>query len=420
MLANLRNEHMRRLVTTNQHEAATHEGHVNLLALSCLSREWRDMASAIRQESWNKKYLDEARELLEFMQSIDLSNAGAYVAHYTDIVNGLRHLQVLKDENLQRQGIATLHAICFGDAKYRTREIFDVGGLEVIIGAMVMHPTCVPLIEKCCRMMGNMAKWRGEISGQWSSRHSKTAVRVLVDAMRRFPRHVRMHNAAVQCLTTLSTKPDEEPEDPEETQILMPQIYQCRSAILELGGLKAALLGPVDADVCLLLAIFVESEGNETGRWQQVAGRDCIPKVVAGLMRSTVLMHNCIQDDMIPNLQYARASIQMLAKLCQNAHNAEQFVAASSTLVFLDVLSVLRRLQTHFSQMEYDFIDLTCPDIVIPVLQTLVNTLSMDGREQCRMVVPIVEDIVRDTRNVEMKAAGRAVLDSFAHAHPLL
>jgi len=419
MDANLQNDTIRRLVSTDQYEAATHEAHKNLFAFSCLSREWRDMASVIRKETWNNKYLDEAKKLLEFMQPIDSSNAGAYVADYPDIVNGLRHLQVLKNENLQRQGIATLHAICFGGAKYRTREIFDMGGLEVVIGAMVMHPTCVPLIEECCRMMENMAKWRGEISGQWSSRHSKTAVRVLVDAMRRFPRRVRMHYAAVQCLTTLSTKPYEEPEDPEdpeETQIIMPQIYECRSAILELGGLKAALLGPVDADVCLLLAIFVESEGNETGRWQQVAGHDCIQKVVDGLMRSTVLMHDRIQDDVMPNLRYARASVQMLAKLCQNAHNAEQFVAANGTLVFMEVLLALRQLQTHFSPTRIDFMDLTCPDIVIPVFATLVNTLPMDGREQRRTVLPVVESIVQETPNVEMQAAGRAVLESLAHA----
>jgi len=118
----------------------------------------------------------------------------------------------------------------------------------------------------------------------------------------------------------------------------------------------------------------------------------------------------------MPNLRYARASVQMLAKLCQNAHNAEQFVAANGTLVFMQVLLALRQLQTHFSPTRIDFMDLTCPDIVIPVFATLVNTLPMDGREQRRTVLPVVESIVQETPNVEMQAAGRAVLESLAHA----
>ena len=100
--------------------------------------------------------------------------------------------------------------------------------------------------------------------------------------------------------------------------------------------------------------------------------------------------------------------------------SAQQVVAANGTLVFLGVLSELRQLNRQFSHTGLDFMDVKFPDIVISVFETLVNTLPMDGREQRRMVLPVIEHIVQDTPNVEVQAAGRAVLNSLAHAHPFL
>jgi len=389
---------------------------VNLFALACLNKHWRNKAKTLVQHAWNKSYLDEAKKLLEHMQPIETWTAKEYFSEYTHIVNSLRHLQVLKNENLQQQGIGALHVICYGQNHLHAKGIFDAGGLEVVIGAMVMHPTCARLNLDACHMMTYMMKWRG----QWSLRHSKTAVRVLVDMMTRFAGHVDLHNAAVQCLTSLSTRPyqdPDEPEDVEQIQIIMPQIYACRCAILELGGLKAALLRPPDMDVCLLLAIFAESEGNQTGRWQQVAGHDCIQKVVNGLEKNTVSMQISMQENMLPNLEYARASVAMLASLCHNAHNAKQVVAASSTLVFLDVLSALRRMNTQFSTV-VDWCDLTCPDIVIPLLATFANTMSSETRQNCEMVLPVIQELVENTLNAKLEEAGYAVIHTLAYTHP--
>ena len=64
-----------------------------------------------------------------------------------------------------------------------------------------------------------MADCRGRTWGRWSALHSNTAVRVLVDAIRRFPLDVRMHRASVPCLTKPGTMHDEEPE---EAETIMP------------------------------------------------------------------------------------------------------------------------------------------------------------------------------------------------------
>ena len=100
-----------------------------------------------RQEAdWKKTYLDEAVELLTHIQTVDTAHPRADVAYYTRIVHGLRHLQVLTHENLQRQGIATLHALCYDNL--HTFKFFAVGGLEVVVGAMAMHPMCLPLNQQ--------------------------------------------------------------------------------------------------------------------------------------------------------------------------------------------------------------------------------------------------------------------------------
>ena len=404
------------LIATNQYKCATHEAHVNLFALACLNKHWRNKAKTLLQYAWNKSYLEEAEKLLEHMQPIETWTTKEYFSEYTHIVNSLRHLQVLKNENLQQQGIGALHVICYGKNYLHAKGIFDAGGLEVVIGAMVMHPTCARLNLDGCHMMTYMMKWRG----QWSLRHSKTAVRVLVDMMTRFAGHADMHNTAVQCLTSLSTRPYQHPDEPadaEQMQIIMPQIYECRSAILELEGLKAALLRPPDIDVCLLLAIFAESEGNQTGRWQQVAGHDCIQKVVNGLRKNTVSMQMSIEDNMLPNLQYARASVTMLANLCHNAHNAGQVVAARCTPVFLDVLSALRRMNTHFSPA-VDWFDLSCPDIVIPLLTTFASTVLSETRQNCEIVLPVVQELMHNTLDPKLEEAAYAVINSLAYTYP--
>jgi len=411
--ASLQNEHVRRLLVTTEHQAATHEAHVNLFALARVSKDWQHTAQDFRQEAgWNKAYLDEAAALLAHIQTVDRAHPRADAACYTTIVHGLRHLQVLKDENLQRQGIATLHALCYGsDDHLHTSKIFAVGGLEVVIGAMVMHPTCLPLNQECCRMIASMADWRGRTWGVWSARHSNTAVRVLVDAIRRFPLDVRMHRPAVQCLTKLSTMHDEEAE---EAETIMPQVWECRRAILEHGGLMAALLGPVDECVCLLLLVFAESQGYETGRWQEVAGQGCIQLVVDALRSSVVHMQMITQNDIIPSsdLGHTHASTKLLAKLCQNAFNAGQVVAAGSTIVFLQVLSALRLLNT---QLQVDFMDLTSPQLVICVCEALRNTVSIDGQQHHGIVLPVILEIIQTTPNDEVRVAGCAVLGGFAH-----
>ena len=275
-----------------------------------------------------------------------------------------------------------------------------------------MHPTCLPLNQECCRMIISMADWRGHTQCAWSARHSNTAVRVLVDAIRRFPLDVRMHTSAVRCLTKLSTMDNVETE---EAETILPQIWECRRAILERGGLKAALLGPVDVDVsvCLLLQVFAEFEGFENGRWQEVAGQDCIRIVVDALRSSVVHMRMITQNNIIPasDLQHTHASTMLLAKLCQNAFNAGQVVAVGSTIVFLQVLSALRLLNT---QLQVDFMDLTCPQIVICVCEALRNTVSIDGQQHHDIVLPVIRGIIRNTSNDQVRVVGCAVFGGFA------
>jgi len=401
-----------RPLVMSEHAAASHEAHVQLFALARVSKDWQRSAQQCRENpGWNKTYLDEAAALLTHIQTVDRAHPRADAACYTRIVHGLRHLQVLKDENLQRQGIGALHALCYGsNDPWHTSKIFAVGGLEVVIGAMVMHPTCLPLNQECCRMITSMADWRGHTQCAWSARHSNTAVRVLVDAIRRFPLDVRMHTSAVQCLTKLSTMDNVETE---EAETILPQIWECRRAILERGGLKAALLGPVGESVCLLLQVFAEFKGFEDGRWQEVAGQDCIRIVVDALRSSVVHMRMITQDNIIPSsdLKHTHASTMLLAKLCQNAFNAGQVVAAGSTIVFLQVLAALRLLNT---QLQVDFMDLTCPQIVICVCEALRNTVSIDGQQHHDIVLDAIRGIIRNTSNDQVRVAGCAVFGGFA------
>jgi hypothetical protein len=145
--------------------------------------------------------------------------------------------------------------------------------------------------------------------------------------------------------------------------------------------------------------VFAESQGYETGRWQEVAGQDCI-RIVVDALRSSVVHNQMITQDDIKkkkntssDLQHTQASTMLLAKLCQNAFSASQVVAAGGTLVFLQVLSTLPLLLL----LEADFMDLTCPQIVIPVCEALRNTVSIDGQHHHGIVLPVILEIIQNT-----------------------
>jgi len=113
-------------------------------------------------------------------------------------VHGLRRLTLLKDLELQLAGAQALTT--YASCGYMAQHVFDNGGADVAIGAMVMHPRSLPLNLLCCCLLERLASWRDRAGRDWKPRQSSTGIRVVADALVCFAQDVGMQRAGLSFL----------------------------------------------------------------------------------------------------------------------------------------------------------------------------------------------------------------------------
>jgi len=181
------------------HGEATPEDLVLLGKVACIGKQWQRAARRLREDSpWTAGLRLDAKQVAAAMAALVFHARKTPRDDVTLIVHGLRRLTLLKDLELQLAGAQALTT--YASCGYMARHIFDNGGVDVAIGAMVMHPQSLPLNLLCCRLLEKLARWRDRFGRDWKPRQSSTGIRVAADALVFFAQDAGMQRAGLSFL----------------------------------------------------------------------------------------------------------------------------------------------------------------------------------------------------------------------------
>ena len=174
----------------------TTECYAKLYRLACIDTKWRSVAtenvSMFLREHAEKFMLDVA-----ILYQID---------NFATIVLGLIHFQKLKSHPVLLYGITALYVACSTSHHVREAHVVDqilaAGGVEAVIGSMVMNPSYLELQIIGTRMLEKLSRYmifRGTGRPLWTKRQSETAERVVLEAVRQFPLSLDMQSCGMSC-----------------------------------------------------------------------------------------------------------------------------------------------------------------------------------------------------------------------------
>ena len=180
------------------HGEATPEDLVFICKVACIGKQWQRAARRLREGSpWTAGLRLDARQVAAAMEQLVFHSQNPPLDDVTLIVHGLRRLTLLKDLELQLAGANALTT--YVSCGYMSKHVYDNGGVDVAVGAMAIHPRSLPLNLLCCRLLENMANWRDYCGHDWTCQ-SRTAIRVVADALVVFAQDVGMQRAGLSFL----------------------------------------------------------------------------------------------------------------------------------------------------------------------------------------------------------------------------
>ena len=181
------------------HGEATLEDLVFLCKIACIGKQWQRAARRLRDGSpWTADLRLIAKQVAAAMAALVFHAQKTPYDDVTLIVHGLRRLTLLKDLELQLAGAQALTT--YASCSYMAQHVFDNGGVDVAIGAMVMHPRSLPLNLLCCGLLERLASWRDRFGREWKPHQSSTGIRVVADALVFFAQDVGMQRAGLSFL----------------------------------------------------------------------------------------------------------------------------------------------------------------------------------------------------------------------------
>jgi len=242
----------------------TPSNYARLFQLARLNTTWRNV---VRTNVHDPLLLETKKTMLNIALLYETANTFATPLdmhnYLKAIVKALLFFQKLKDDIMHLDLVTALHtACCSAEHVSEPRlieEITTAGGVEAVIGTMVMNTSSLPLDIVCIRMLAKLRQYRkvDDVTwGWWTTRQSKTAVRVILDAMRKFPLSLDLQCCGMSCLALLCCLTDEPDGDR--------QYYTCRTAFVVEGGLQLAVgvmhannHATLHVNICKLIQLFV-------------------------------------------------------------------------------------------------------------------------------------------------------------------
>jgi len=176
----------------------TAKNYSDLYQLACLDRGWRDAIA----KHVAAPLLEGTQDVVQdFVLKIDeLYGQG----DLTSIVVGLLRFYRLKSHHVQLRAVTALYTACCTDdpthETQRIEQIVTAGGVEAVIGSMVMNTSDVPLNIVCINMLTKMIQCRNDTVRVWTERQYETAMLVILGAMRKFYLSFEIHCCAMSWL----------------------------------------------------------------------------------------------------------------------------------------------------------------------------------------------------------------------------
>ena len=254
------------IIVNRQGAHNNHENYVNLFKLAGINKEWRRVVAGAVAGPLTE-------DAAKFMSNIALLYQSG---DFAVIVRGLCYFQYMKQSPLQLYGITAIHVACTtGRHLHDTRvlkESAKAGGVEAVVGAMVMNPSSLSLNIVCTRMLAMYALYRPPNSswGGWTDRRGKTGVNAVLNAMKRFPNSLDMQRCGMAGLVGMC-----------KTILISVSVFRtapcttCKHSILLMGGLQVALEAMrvhFDADLHVdICKLFTEFHQNALS-WQHMVG----------------------------------------------------------------------------------------------------------------------------------------------------
>ena len=306
----------------------TAKNYVDLFQLAGINKKWREV---IAQNVAGPLREDAARFMLDIAMLYQSGNFSA-------LVQGLLHFHKMKDHSMQLYGVTALHVACSTAHHMREtriiKQIATAGGVEAVIGSMVMNTACLPLNIVCTRMLAKLSQYRNIDAvtwGWWTPRQSKTAVQVILDAMREFPLSLDMQCCGMSCLVQLCS------------WIRVPhgdkQIVVCKQNFRQQGGLSLAVAAmhahnhaTLHVDICKLIALF----HHEDVTWEEIRGT-----------HGNNVLQLALQNSVAPGAQLESTFIltELITTLCHETTFLEN--ACQNPLTISVCLRVLQRVCAH-------------------------------------------------------------------------
>jgi len=243
----------------------TPSNYARLFELARLDTTWR---SVVRTNVETPLLAKTKQTMLDIALLYETANTFATPLHMHNylqaIVRALLFFQKLKDDIMHLDLVTALHTACcsagYVSEPWLIEEITTAGGVEAVIGTMVMNTSSLPLDIACIRMLAKLRQYRkvdDDTWGWWTTRQSKTAVRVILEAMRKFPLSLDLQCCGISCLALLCSEIDGPPGEG--------QYHICRHYFQVLGGVHLAV-GVMHANnhatlhvhICQLLLPFVK------------------------------------------------------------------------------------------------------------------------------------------------------------------
>jgi len=226
------------ILVERQGEHHTPSNYARLFELACLDRTWRNVVRENMAVPLRGKTKQTMLDIAVLYQSVNTFTPSHDMHCYLgEIVRKLLFFQKLKDHDIHLELVTALHTACCSadhvSEPWLIQEIATAGGVEAVIGTMVMNTSSLPLDIVCIRMLAKLSQYDYVRPGRWTYRQSQTAVRVILDAMRKFLLSIDLQCCGMSCLAIMCCDIDRHDSDY--------QYHTCRSAVVVQRGLQLAV-----------------------------------------------------------------------------------------------------------------------------------------------------------------------------------